>query len=97
MPYNPCVAPATNTLPAHPGVGSTLPKRELYAVALEIQDRQTKRWRPEIRYTHAVHPAAAKFEVLRGYDFHRETIRVVSVAVVIGYKVLDKKGLILGV
>jgi hypothetical protein len=72
-------------------------KRQLYAVAVEVFDQKTGRWTPDIRYTHAVHPAAAKMEVLRCIDWRRESCRVVGVSIVIGYKPLDEKGKILGV
>ncbi len=75
----------------------TATPRELYAVAVEVLYKQTGEWRPDIRYTHAPDPQAAKFAVLRCIDWSREAARVVGVSRIIGYKVMDKKGLILAV
>jgi len=73
------------------------PKRELYAVAVEVLLKATGEWIPDIRYTHAVDPQAAKYEILRCIRWRTESCRVVGVSRVIGYKVMDKKGLILAV
>ena len=73
------------------------PKRELYAVAVEVLHKGSGRWQPDIRYTHAVDSPAAKYEVLRCIDWRRESCRIVGISRVIGYKVLDKEGLILAV
>jgi hypothetical protein len=76
---------------------SAPPDRRLYAVAIEVLHKASGEWRPEIRYTHAIDRPAAKFEVLRGFNWRTEFVRVVDVSIVIGYKVLDKQGLILAV
>ena len=94
MPQNTRVAPATTPHPSAPAP----PERRLYAVAIEVLHRPSGTWRPEIRCTHAVDRPAAKFEVLRGFNWSREFVRVVEVSIVIGYKAeVDKKDRILSV
>jgi hypothetical protein len=104
MPHNTRVAVATTPTVTGGEVRSRVrpptadaPKRELYAVAVEVLHKGSGEWRPDIRYTHAVDPQAAKYEVLRCIDWRRESCRVVGVSRVIGYKVMDKQGLILAV
>jgi hypothetical protein len=80
---------------AEPDLAEKTVKLVGYAVALEIRDRRTNAWRIEIHNAPGIHPAAAKFEVLRTIDWRKDDARVIGVAVPLGFEVLDKKGLIL--
>lgn len=72
------------------------PKRELYAVAIEVLHKASGAWRPAIVHTHAPDAAAAKFAVLSGVDWKTESVRVVGVSRALGFHVVsDKKRLIL--
>lgn len=69
--------------------------RTLFCVAAEEFDNRTMKWRLELNYNHADDAHASKAIYVQNRVREGKIFRIVAVAPVIGYKVLDNQGLVL--